>query len=55
MIKKLKDLKKAFKLARAEMETIVAEARIQRALQSKLPPASKYLIIKGYLVRVYRK
>lgn len=45
----------ALKTARAEMEAIVAETRIQKALRSKLPPATKYLILPGDLVRVFRE
>lgn len=37
------------------METIVAEARITKALQSKLPPATKYIILPEDLVRVFRE
>lgn len=36
----------ALQLSRREMETTVEESRIQRALQSKLPPATKYLILR---------
>lgn len=36
------------------METIVAKSRITRALQSKLPPATKYLILPRDLVIVFR-
>lgn len=43
------------KLSRTEMETIVVEARIQKALQSKLSPAKKYFILPGDLVKVYRE
>lgn len=43
----------ALKTARSEMETIVAESRITRALQSKLPPASIYLILPGDLERIF--
>lgn len=38
-----------------EMETIVAESGIQRSLQSKVSPATKYLIIRGGLFSVYRE
>lgn len=42
---------KYFKTARAEMETIVAEKRIRRALKSKIPPTTKYLIKPGDQLR----
>ena len=45
----------ALRLARQEMETIVAQTRIKTALRSKLPPATKYLIKPGDDVRVYRE
>jgi len=45
----------ALRNARAEMESIVAEQRIRKALKSKLPPATKYLIKPGDQVRVYRE
>lgn len=37
------------------METIVAVARINRALHSKIPLAIKYLMLPGDLVRVFRE
>lgn len=40
-------------MVRPEMETIVAESRIERAFQSKLPPATKYLILPADLVRLF--
>lgn len=43
----------ALKIARAEMETIVREKRILKALKSKLPPITKYLIKPGDQARVY--
>ena len=45
----------ALRAAKAEMETIIAESRIRRALHSKLPPATRYLIKPGDHVRVYRE
>ena len=45
----------ALRTAKAEMEKIVAETRIKRALKSKLPPATKFLIKPGDEVRVYRE
>lgn len=45
----------ALKKAKAEMESIVAEQRIKKALKSKLPPATKYLIKPGDQVRVYQE
>lgn len=42
-------------IARTEMETIVAESRIKRALQSELRPAKKHLMLPGDLVMVYRE
>lgn len=45
----------ARRTARAEKGTIVAESRISRALQSKLPPDTKYLNLPDDLVRVYRE
>lgn len=35
-----------------EMEKVVAETRIKRALKSKLPPATKFLINPGNQVRI---
>lgn len=43
------------KTTRDEMNTIVAESRLNRALQSKLSLATKYLIIPSALIRVYRE
>lgn len=37
------------------MKTIVIESRLQSALQSRLPPATKYLILLSNMVRVYRE
>lgn len=48
-----KERMQALSLARDEMATLVAEQRILRALRSKLPPASKYNLQSGDLVRVY--
>lgn len=45
----------ALKLAKEEMERISAEQKLLRALRSKLPPAAKYLIQPGDLVRVFRE
>lgn len=50
-----KEIFDALKLARDEMEIIVAESRLKRALLSKLPEATKYLILPGDLVRVFRE
>ena len=44
----------ALKSARAEMESIVAEQRIRKALKSKIPPATKYLIKPDDQIRLYR-
>lgn len=49
--KRLEDLKQA----RTEIDTTVEEARIQRALQSELPPATRCLILPGDLVTVYEE
>lgn len=51
---KKKERLRPMKLGRAQIQTIVAESRIHRALQSKLPHATEYLIIPGNLVRVFR-
>lgn len=41
--------------ARREMEAYVAEQRICTALQSRLPPATKFALKLGQDVRVYRE
>lgn len=46
---------KALSCARAEMEQITLEGRINRALRSKILPESRYFIQRGELVRVYRE
>lgn len=43
----------AMTIARKEMANITARLRIQKALKSKLPPATKYLINPGDQVYVY--
>lgn len=45
----------ALRSARHEMESVVAEERIKRALRAKLPPATKYVVRPGDLLRVYRE
>lgn len=46
---------KALESARTEYATIVAKLRIDRALRAKVPPASKYIIVPGDTVYVYRE
>ena len=45
----------ALDAARKEMETVTSELRVQQALRSKLPPASKYHVEPGDNVLVYRE
>lgn len=45
---------RALKTARENMAQIAAGQRIQHALKSKIPPASRYVLKPGDLVRVYR-
>lgn len=49
------ELIQAIAQAGLEMETIVSEQRIERALRSKLPPAVRYKIDPGDEVLVYRE
>ena len=52
---KQRDRMRMLMVARREMATIIAERRISRALSSKLPPSTQYLIETGDRVRVYRE
>lgn len=47
--------KERMKAPRCEMDTITAENRIKKALRSRLQPATRYHIVPGDLVRVYRE
>lgn len=39
----------------AKMKTILSQSRIRTTLHSKLPSSTKYLIVKGDKVRVFRE
>lgn len=45
----------ALQLMRREIEQILNEQHIMRALRSKIQPPSRYLIKPGDLARVYRE
>lgn len=46
---------RALQKARAEMERILSQARIRTALNTKIPPARRYLIRAEDKVRIYRE
>lgn len=50
-----RDRMAALDVVRRKMATIAAEPRIQQALRSKLPPATRYSISPGDEVFVYRE